>query len=584
MRSILRLLRSMKPYRKLIGLSWLSMACLVAADLAIPRMLQTTIDQGIARHDAGLILRSVLIMVGLIVISAAATVGITVLSVRVSQSLAADIRRDLFARVLSLSSGNLDHWQTGQLMTRLSSDNAQLAQFVFMTMRMFLRAPLMIVGSLILMVLTNWQLALIMLFLMPATILVFVFYANKAQPLFMQVQGQLDRLNTVFQENLSGVRVVKAFVRARHENERFDTVNVHLMERSIRVGRFLAILLPILRYLVNLGIIAVIALGGILAMRGTLSVGQIIAFNSYLLWIMMALTNLGMMVGFISASDASAQRIFGVLDERPEVSDRPDAMALPSGEARLALEDVTFSYDGEDQEPVLKEITLAAEPGETIALLGATGSGKSSLINLLPRFYDVQGGRVAMDGLDVREVTLDSLRAQIGLVPQETVLFSGTIRDNIRYGRPEASDEEVIAAARAAQAHDFITDFPDGYDTVIGQRGVNLSGGQKQRLAIARALLMNPRVLLLDDSTSSVDVETEARIRAALDQFRAGRTVFLVAQRISSVLDADRIVVLDRGRIAALGNHLELMASSPIYREIYQSQLGNAVGGEHHEQ
>ena len=584
MRSILRLLRSMKPYRKLIGLSWLSMACLVAADLAIPRMLQTTIDQGIARRDTGVIVQSVLIMIGLIVISAAATVGITVLSVRVSQSLAADMRRDLFARVLSFSFGNFDRLQTGQLMTRLSSDNAQIAQFVFMTMRMFLRAPLMIVGSLILMVLTNWQLALIMLFLMPATILVFVFYANKAQPLFMQVQGQLDRLNTVFQENLSGVRVVKAFVRARHENERFDTVNVHLMERSIRVGRFLAILLPILRYLVNLGIIAVIALGGILAMRGTLSVGQIIAFNSYLLWIMMALTNLGMMVGFISASDASAQRIFGVLDERPEVSDRPDAMALPSGEARLALEDVTFSYDGEDQEPVLKEITLAAEPGETIALLGATGSGKSSLINLLPRFYDVQGGRVAMDGFDVREVTLDSLRAQIGLVPQETVLFSGTIRDNIRYGRPEASDEEVIAAARAAQAHDFITDFPDGYDTVIGQRGVNLSGGQKQRLAIARALLMNPRVLLLDDSTSSVDVETEARIRAALDQFRAGRTVFLVAQRISSVLDADRIVVLDRGRIAALGNHLELMASSPIYREIYQSQLGNAVGGEHHEQ
>ena len=584
MRSILRLLRSMKPYRKLIGLSWLSMACLVAADLAIPRMLQTTIDQGIARRDTGVIVQSVLIMIGLIVISAAATVGITVLSVRVSQSLAADMRRDLFARVLSFSFGNFDRLQTGQLMTRLSSDNAQIAQFVFMTMRMFLRAPLMIVGSLILMVLTNWQLALIMLFLMPATILVFVFYANKAQPLFMQVQGQLDRLNTVFQENLAGVRVVKAFVRARHENERFDAVNVHLMERSIRVGRFLAILLPILRYLVNLGIIAVIALGGVLAVRGTLSVGQIIAFNSYLLWVMMALMNLGMMVGFISASDASAQRIFEVLDEAPEVSDSPGAMALPSGEARLALEKVTFSYDGEDQEPVLKEITLAAEPGETIALLGATGSGKSSLINLLPRFYDVQGGRVAMDGFDVREVTLDSLRAQIGLVPQETILFSGTIRDNIRYGRPEASDEEVVAVARAAQAHDFITDFPDGYDTVIGQRGVNLSGGQKQRLAIARALLMNPRVLLLDDSTSSVDVETEARIRAALDQFRAGRTVFLVAQRISSVLDADRIVVLDRGRIAALGNHLELMASSPIYREIYQSQLGNAVGGEHHEQ
>jgi len=584
MRATLRLLRSMKPYRKLIGLDWLSMACLVAADLAIPRMLQMTIDQGIARRDPGMILQSALIMVGLIAISAAATVGITVFSVRVSQSFAADIRRDLFARVLSLSPGNLDHWQTGQLMTRLSSDIAQIAQFVFMTMRMFLRAPLMIVGSLVLMALTNWQLALIMLVLMPATILVFAVYANRAQPLFVQVQRQLDRLNTVFQENLAGVRVVKAFVRAQHENERFDMVNVNLMERGMRVGRFLAILLPILRYLVNLGIVAVIALGGVLAVRGGLSVGQIIAFNSYLLWIMMALTNLGMMVGFISASDASAQRVFEVLDEVPEVSDSPAAVALPSGEGRLALESVTFSYDGEEQEAVLTEITLATAPGETIALLGATGSGKSSLINLLPRFYDVQGGRVVMDGLDVREVTLDSLRAQIGLVPQETVLFSGTIRDNIRYGRPEASDEEVVTAAQAAQAHGFVTGFPDGYDTLLGQRGVNLSGGQKQRLAIARALLMNPRVLILDDSTSSVDVEMEAKIQAALDQFKAGRTVFLVAQRISSVLGADKIVVLDRGRIAALGNHRELMASSPIYREIYQLQLGNAVGGAHHEQ
>lgn len=583
MKSILRLLRSMKPYRAQVALGWFSMTCLVAADLAIPRMLQTTIDQGIARRNPGMILQSALIMVGLIVISAAATVGITVFAVRVSQNLAADMRRDLFARVLSLSLGNLDHWQTGQLMTRLSSDNAQIAQFVFMTMRMFLRAPLMIVGSLILMVLTNWQLALIMLFLMPATTLVFVFYANKAQPLFMQVQRQLDRLNTVFQENLAGVRVAKAFVRAQHENERFDTVNVSLMERGIRVGRFLAILLPILRYLVNLGIVAVIGLGGVLAMRGALSVGQIIAFNSYLLWIMMVLTNLGMMVGFISASDASAQRIFEVLDETPEVSDSPAAIALPSGEGRLALENVTFSYDGEDQEPVLKEITLATAPGETIALLGATGSGKSSLINLLPRFYDVQEGRVAIDGLDVREVTLDSLRTQIGLAPQETILFSGTTRDNIRYGRPNASEEEVIAAAKAAQAHDFIMSFPDGYDTLIGQRGVNLSGGQKQRLAIARALLMNPRVLILDDSTSSVDVETEAKIQAALDQFRAGRTIVLVAQRISSVLSADKIVVLDRGRIAAMGNHRELMISSPIYREIYQSQLGNAVGGAPHE-
>ncbi|MHB0856357.1 MAG: ABC transporter ATP-binding protein [Anaerolineae bacterium] len=478
----------------------------------------------------------------------------------------------------------MDRLQTGQLMTRLSSDIAQIAQFVFMTMRMFIRAPLMIVGSLVLIVLTNWQLALIMLFLMPATMLVFIVYANKAQPLFMQVQRQLDRLNTLFQENVAGVRVVKAFVRAAHEKERFDAVNVSLMGQNIRVGRFLALLLPILRYLVNLGIVAVVALGGFMAMRGMLSVGQIIAFNSYLLWVMMALTNLGMMVGFISASDASAQRIYEVLDEVPAVRDDPAAVALPSGEGRVTLENVTFSYDGEDQDPVLKEITLAAVPGETIALLGATGSGKSSLISLLPRFYDVQKGRVVLDGRDVREVTLDSLRAQMALVPQETVLFSGTIRANIRYGRPDTGEEEVVTAAKIAQAHSFIISFAEGYDTVLGQRGVNLSGGQKQCLAIARALLMNPRVLILDDSTSSVDVETEAHIQAALDESKGGRTVFLVAQRISSVLGADRIVVLDRGRIAALGHHRELMDSSLIYREIYQSQLGTNLGEFPHEE
>ena len=583
MKSLLRLLGSMKPYRKSVGLGWLSMACLVAADLAIPRVLQTTIDQGIARRASGVILQSVLIMIGLVLVSAAATVVVTVLSVRVSQSVAADLRRDLFGHVLSLSYANLDRWQTGQLMTRLSSDNAQIAQFIFNSMRMFLRAPMMIVGSLILMVLTNWQLALIMLFLMPATILVFALYADRAQPLFMQVQRQLDRLNTVFQENLAGVRVVKAFARGQHESRRFDMINTHLMEQNMRVGRFLAMLLPVLRYLVNLGIVAVIALGGLLAVRGALSVGQIIAFNSYLLWVMMALTNLGMMVGFISASDASAQRIFEVLDDTAQVTESPAAVPLPCAEGRLALENVTFSYGSDEQEAVLKTITLQAEPGQTIALLGATGSGKSTVINLLPRFYDVQDGRVTFDGTDVRALTLDSLRAQFGLVPQETILFSGTIRDNIRYGRPEASDAEVMAAARAAQAHDFILSFPEGYDTLVGQRGVNLSGGQKQRIAIARALLMNPRVLILDDATSSVDVETEAEIRAALDELKAGRVIVLVAQRISSVLNADKIVILDRGRIAAIGNHPELMASSPIYREVYQSQLGNSVGEARHE-
>ncbi|MBN1180527.1 MAG: ABC transporter ATP-binding protein, partial [Anaerolineae bacterium] len=360
-------------------------------------------------------------------------------------------------------------------------------------------------------------------------------------------------------------------------NARFGKVNDDLTERNIRVGRFLAILPPTLGYLVNLGIVFVIGFGGLLAMRGQLSLGEILAFNSYLLWVMMSLSHLGMMVSFISASAASAQRIFEVLDQVSTVAD--GAMALPDATGRVALHGVDFAYDGHEHEPVLQDINLVMEPGQTVALLGATGSGKSTLISLLPRFYDVDRGQVTLGGHDVRALTLESLRAQIGLAPQETILFSGTIRDNIRYGRPEAGDAEVVAAAQAAQANDFITSFPEGYDTLLGQRGVNLSGGQKQRLAIARALLMQPRVLILDDSTSSVDVETEVEIQEALEASNKERTTLLVAQRISSVLGADQIVVLDGGRIMAMGSHRELLATCAIYREIYESQLGNGPGG-----
>ena len=581
MKSIGRLLRSMRPYRKLIMLNWLSMACLVAADLAIPRMLQRTVDRGIVAGDWGIILQSSLIMVGLILVSAVSTLGITVCAVRTSQRLGADLRRDLFARVLSLSFHNLDQWRTGQLITRLSSDIQQVTQFTFFTGRMFLRVPLVFTGSLILMVLTNWRLALVMLFIIPAATVVFLWYANRAQPMFMQVQRRLDRLNTILQENVSGVRAVKAFVRAAHENARFGQVNQDLTERTIRVGRFLAILPPTLHYLVNLGIVFVVGVGGLLAMRGQLSLGEILAFNSYLLWVMMALGRLGMMVSFISSSAASAQRIYEVLDQVSTVAD--GVLALPGAAGQVALQGVDFAYDGHEHEPVLQDINLNMAPGQTVALLGATGSGKTSLISLLPRFYDVDQGQVSLDGHDVRDLTLESLRAQIGLVPQETILFTGTIRDNIRYGRPQASDQEVVAAARAAQAHEFITGFPEGYDTQLGQRGVNLSGGQKQRLAIARALLVQPQVLILDDSTSSVDVETEVNIQEALDASGEGRTTLLVAQRISSVLGADQIVVLDGGRIRGVGSHHELMATSSIYREIYESQLGNgAAGGEDH--
>lgn len=586
MNMIWRLIRSMRPYRRLVILNWLAMACLVTADLAIPRMLQRIVDRGIVAGDGRVILQSSLIMVGLILVSAAATVGITVCAVRVSQRLGADLRRDLFAHLLSLSFHDLDRWRTGQLMTRLSSDIQQVTQFTFFTGRMFLRVPLVFVGSLTLMVLTDGRMALMMLFIVPAATLVFLWYTNRAQPMFVQVQQRLDRLNTILQENIAGVRAVKAFARGRHEADRFDTVNTDLTERTIGVGRFLAILPPTLTYLVNLGIVFVVGVGGSLAMRGELSLGQILAFNSYLLWVMMVLGHVGMMVSFISASAASAQRIFEVLDQAPTVTD--GAAVLSSATGRVVLQEVEFAYDDREHEPILQDISLALESGQTVALLGATGSGKSTLIGLIPRFYDVNRGQVTLDDgcmgiYDVRTLTLASLREQIGLVPQETVLFSGTIRENIRYGRPEASDEEILAAARAAQAHDFVMAFPEGYETQLGQRGVNLSGGQKQRLAIARALLLQPRLLILDDSTNSVDVETEVKIQEALDTSSEGRTTLLVAQRISSVVGADQIAVLERGRIVALGSHRELMATSSIYREVYESQLGNgAEGGVNH--
>ena len=583
MKSILRLYSFLKPYLGLVILNLVLVIGLVAADLSIPRLLQTLVDTGIRQRDMAAIVNISLAITELTLFSAVCTVGSVLIAVRVSQRTAADIRRRLFVQIQSFSFGNFDHLQTGQLLTRLTSDISQVGQLLLQTLRMFVRAPLMILGSVILLMATNWQIALVILALMTSATIVFMLYANKAQPLYMQVQRKLDRLNTIFQENLAGVRIVKSFVRADHENDRFNTANVDLTERAIKVERMLAFVLPILRLLANLGFVIVMWFGGIQVINGNITMGQIIAMNNYTLWAMFALVNVGMMVSFISSADASAQRIFEVLDSHPEVSDKDHAIILSEVKGRVTFEDVTFAYNGQGQEPVLNHINLVAEPGETVAIVGSTGAGKSTLIDLIPRFYDVTGGRVMIDGIDVRDISLDSLRSHVGVALQETVLFTGTIHDNICYGRPDAKDEEIFIAAKSAQAHDFITSFPKGYDTMIGQRGVNLSGGQKQRLAIARALLLKPSILVLDDATSSVDVETEVKIQAALDRFMTNRTSFIVAQRISTVLGADKIVVLDRGKIEAVGTHQSLMETSPIYQEIYHSQLGDGKEGGSHE-
>jgi ATP-binding cassette subfamily B protein len=555
---------------------------MVASDLLIPRLTQRIIDEGIATGNMGVILTTALLMLGAALLAALFALGNNYFSVRVGQSFAHDIRSALVRKVQSFSFGNLDRLRTGNLITRSTSDVHMAQMIVMMSLRILTRAPIWIVGAVVLLVLTSPQLALMMAAFVPVIALFVIWFASRAQPMFAKVQEKLDRLNTVLQENLAGVRVVKAFVRERHEIERFEGANVQLMDRNIRIMRLVAILLPTMVLILNLAVAGAIWIGGASTLAGGMTVGQVVASINYLMFAMFPLMMLAGMLGPIAAANASAGRILEVLDDEADVSDRPGARPVPEPRGRIAFENVTFAYGGNGAEPVLCGVDFVAEPGETVALLGATGSGKSTLIHLIPRFYDPTEGRVTLDGVDVRNFQIRSLRSHIGIALQEAVLFGGTVRENITYGRPDAGEDEVRDAAVAAQAAEFIEMLDDGYETEIGQRGVTLSGGQRQRIAIARALLVKPKVLILDDSTSAVDIETEVRLQDALDRLIAdsehATTRFIVAQRISTVLLADRILVLDRGRIEACGTHAELLERSPIYREIYESQLG--AGGE----
>jgi ATP-binding cassette subfamily B protein len=515
-------------------------------------------------------------MLGISLLSALIAVGNNIFSVQVGESVARDLREALFLKIQKFSYGNYDSFSTGKLMVRLSSDTTAVQRLVQVSLRIGTRAPLLMIGSIIMMVATDSRLALILSPLIIVTSIIIVVFILRMEPLFRSVQQRLDRLNTVLQENISGARVVKAFVRADFENERFEAANEGFTGHTIRVMQFMSTMSPVLTIFVNIGMVIVIWSGGLQSIQGELSVGQIVAFTNYLLTTMGPLTMMTMLSNTWASGFASAQRVNEILDTVSEVQDSPDAIPLPEQmPARLVFENVTFHFNGDADTEVLNGVNLTTESGQTVAILGTTGAGKTSLVNLIPRFYNASSGRILLDDMDLREVRQDSLRAHIGLVPQETVLFSGSVRDNIRYGQPDASEEEVVAAAIAAQAHDFIINLEHGYDTHIEERGVNLSGGQKQRIAIARALLMQPEILILDDSTSSVDVETEAKIQSALKARQPKITTFVVAQRISTVLNADKIVIIDHGKIAAEGTHAVLLKSSKIYQEIYDSQLGD---------
>lgn len=493
-------------------------------------------------------------------------------SERVSQGIAFDFRNEIFAKVQRLSFTYHDQNQTGQLMIRATDDVEKVRLFIAQGLVLAAQAFILLTVTLTILVATNWQLTLVVLPTLPIALVLFVVFGMVSQPLFVQVQMRLSALNTVLQETLAGMKVVKAFVREKHEQARFDTAADDLLEQSLRVSRTFAFLFPLVFLIAQLGQAGILYFGGRDIVQGSLQLGEYQKFSLYLLYVFFPLAQLGFIISLMAQAGASSTRIFEILDAKNDVADKPDAPVLPAIQGHVTFKDVTFRYFG-GADAVLKNVSFDAQPGQTIALLGMTGSGKTTIINLIPRFYDVSEGAVLIDGYDVRDVTMDSLRSQIGIVLQETNLFSGTIRDNIAFGRPEATMDEVMDAAKAAAAHDFIQTFPDGYDTPVGERGTTLSGGQKQRIAIARALLLNPRLLILDDSTSSVDLMTEYRIQKALDNLMRGRTSFVIAQRISTVLNADQILVLDKGQVVARGKHEELMEQSPIYAEIYHSQL-----------
>ena len=545
----------------------------VAADLTQPKLMQNVVDIGIASRNLGYVIHSGALMIGLAGVSLVCGLGSIYFSTVAALGLSTDLRNDLFAEVQSLSFKNLDRLNTGHLVTVLTNDVSQIQQFIMMSLRVLARVPVQIIGSVALAVLISPRLSLIFFALVPSLMMVLLYLTNRAYPMFKQVQGRLDNLNTIVQENLAGIRLVKAFVRSNYEIEKFHRVNDDLTSTTVKASKTIALLSPFMMIATNLGLVAVVWFGGLQVIGGVLDVGKVLAFINYLLMLLFSLMMVAFILMFISRAQASAYRIVNVLEARPDILDRAQTVRREI-EGAVTFDRVTFGYNEKTGAPVLKDISFSVRPGESVAILGATGSGKSSLVQLIPRLYDVLAGQVLVDGIDVRDYRSEDLRRSIGICLQQAILFSGTVRDNIRFGRPAASDEEVIAAARVAQAHEFIAGLPDGYDTLLGQRGVNLSGGQKQRLAIARAILIRPRILILDDSTSAVDLTTEARIQQALSTVLKDTTRFVIAQRITSVQGADKIIVLNNGLIDAIGTHEELINTSEIYQDIFRSQLG----------
>ncbi|MEQ7051443.1 ABC transporter ATP-binding protein [Paenibacillaceae sp. P-4] len=595
------------PYRKAALCAMLLMLVEVICDLMQPTLMSHIVDYGVVNRDMGYIAKTGLMMVGIAFVGIAGGMGCVYFASIASQHVGADIRLAMFKNIQTFSFDKLDQFHTSSLITRLTNDVVQVQNVVLMMLRMMTRFPLLFMGGIAMAFALNAQMALIFVVTVPLLFGALILIFRKGIPLFKNVQTKLDRLNGVVRENLAGIRVIKAFVRSSYEQERFEKRNADLSEVTVKAARIMALMMPVMMLVMNFSIVAVLWFGGIKVDGGSMQVGEVIAFTNYMMQILFALMMVGMMLMMLSRAKVSADRISEVLNTQTDISDiaavrnvglevehgpehamehlteHESELATDSAEhttayskahGQLVFDQVSFSYTGGGGQPVLKRISFTAMPGERVAILGSTGAGKSTLVNLIPRFYDVTEGHILLGGTDVRHIPLRKLRQRVGMVLQESILFSGTIRDNIRWGNAAASDQEVQAAAEAAQAAEFIQKLPEGYDTMIGQRGVNLSGGQKQRLSIARALLKRPSILILDDSTSAVDTGTEARMQKAFREQLEGTTCLIVAQRISSVLDADRIMVLDDGYVVGIGRHAELLDSCEVYQDIYRSQVG----------
>jgi ABC-type multidrug transport system fused ATPase/permease subunit len=570
-RTFFRLLGFLRPYKWSLVVSVVLAVGAQAAAVAIAFLTGDGLERAVFSRDREALWMIALAILALGLVRALLMMGRRLISGRQALGVEFDMRNALYAKLQRLSFRFYDSHQTGQLMSRATVDLQAVRFFLGYGLIFFFQHVMTIVGVTAVMFAVHWRLALAATAITPLIVVVAYRYSSVSHPVLRDVQQKMADVATVAEESIVGVHVVKSFAQEKTEAEKFAERSERVFGRSVDANRQRAIYVPLLSFLPLVAQAVVLFVGGRMVVNGTLGFGEFIAFNVLVVMLVMPLRMLGMWIGQSQRATASGERIFEVIDEPEEVSDLPGAVELPAGDGRVRFEGVGFGYD--DRRPVLQGIDLELEPGRTVALIGHTGSGKTTLASLVPRFYDVTEGRITVDGVDVRGVKLTSLRREIGIVAQDPFLFSATVRENIAFGRPDATDEEVAHAARLAQAAEFVAELPQGYETVIGERGITLSGGQRQRIAIARALLLDPRILILDDATASVDATTEARIRLGLRQAMRGRTTIIIAHRLSTLALADELVVLDRGRIVARGTHDELLERSPVYREIYEHGL-----------